>query len=79
MDSDNDDDKKAKDLVVKNEKSGVTHVYDAKTKRDQFGNYPIWHNRNSENKKKRLKSRANPKRSKKRMSLFNVSNPKDYK
>ena len=68
-----------KDLVVKNEKTGVTHIYDAKTKRDQFGNYPIWYNRNAEKKKKRIRSRLNPKRGKKRMSLFNVSNPKDYK
>lgn len=68
-----------KDLVVKNENTGVTHIYDGKTKRDQFGNFPIWYNRNAEKKKKRVRSRLNPKRGKKRMSLFNVSNPKDYK
>lgn len=68
-----------KDLVVKNEKTGVTHIYDGKTKKDQFGNFPIWYNRNAEKKKKRIRSRQNPKRGKKRMSLFNVSNPKDYK
>lgn len=73
------DGKKVQPLVVKNDKTGVTHIHDPKTKRDQFGNYPIWHNRNAEKKKKRVRSRLNPKRSKKRMSLFNVSNPKDYK
>lgn len=69
----------AKDLVVKNEKTGVTHVYDAKTKRDQFGNFPIWYNRNAEKKKKRIRSKLNPRRGKKLMSLFNVANRKDYK
>lgn len=68
-----------KDLVVKNEKTGVTHIYDAKTKRDQFGNFPVWYNRNAEKKKKRIRNKANPKRGKKLMSLFNVANRKDYK
>lgn len=79
MDDEAEEGGKVKDLVVKNEKTGVTHIYDAKTKRDQFGNYPIWYNRNAEKKKKRILSRTNPKRGKKLMSLFNVANRKDYK
>lgn len=79
MEGGSDDENGTKDLVVKNEKTGVTHIYDAKTKRDQFGNFPIWYNRNAEKKKKRIRSKANPKRGKKLMSLFNVANRKDYK
>lgn len=68
-----------KDLVVKNEKTGVTHIYDGKTKKDQFGNFPIWYNRNAEKKKKRVRCKQNPKRGKKLLNLFTVNNPKDYK
>uniref|UniRef100_A0A182K9V5 Uncharacterized protein n=1 Tax=Anopheles christyi TaxID=43041 RepID=A0A182K9V5_9DIPT len=43
--------KKDKTITVVNPKTNVTHRYNVKTKRDQFGQFPVWHNPRSERKK----------------------------
>lgn len=43
-------------VKVTNEKSSVEHIYDTKTMRDQFGNFPVWMNRR--HTKKKIKHRA---------------------
>ncbi|XP_035913524.1 protein LLP homolog [Anopheles stephensi] len=40
-------------VTVVNPKTKVKHVYNVKTKRDQFGQYPVWYNA----KKERMKQR----------------------
>uniref|UniRef100_A0A182SKS1 Uncharacterized protein n=1 Tax=Anopheles maculatus TaxID=74869 RepID=A0A182SKS1_9DIPT len=45
--------KREKYVTVINPKSNVKHVYNVKTKRDQFGQYPVWYNAKRERKKKR--------------------------
>lgn len=49
-------DKPGEIVKVTNEKSSVEHVYDTKTMRDQFGNFPVWMNRR--HTKKKIKHRA---------------------
>lgn len=71
--------KKLKSLPVVNEKTGVTHIYDAATKKDQFGNYPVWYNRQAEKKKKRSRLKKGSRGTRKHLSLFTVSNIGDYK
>ncbi|XP_055608768.1 protein LLP homolog [Uranotaenia lowii] len=51
-----------KDLVdteeyveIKNQESQVVHKYNAKTKRDQFGQYPVWYNAKKERRKQQIK------------------------
>ncbi|XP_052871693.1 protein LLP homolog isoform X2 [Anopheles cruzii] len=42
-------------IEVVNEKTKVKHVYNEKTKRDQFGSYPAWYNPKKEQRKQKLK------------------------
>ncbi|XP_050076296.1 protein LLP homolog [Anopheles maculipalpis] len=49
-------------VTVVNPKTNVKHVYNMKTKRDQFGQYPVWYNA----KKERLKQRRREGKSVKR-------------
>ncbi|XP_055529792.1 protein LLP homolog [Wyeomyia smithii] len=42
-------------VEVKHEKSNVTHRYNARTKRDQFGQYPVWYNAKKERRKQMIK------------------------
>lgn len=60
-------------MKVTNEKTGVEHVYDPKTKKDQFGNYPVWYNRQAEKKKKRGRNPNGSRRGNKRLTSHSVS------
>lgn len=42
-------------VEVAHETTGVKHRYNAKTKRDQFGQFPVWYNAKKERKKQLLK------------------------
>uniref|UniRef100_A0A182JLR6 Protein LLP homolog n=1 Tax=Anopheles atroparvus TaxID=41427 RepID=A0A182JLR6_ANOAO len=42
-------------VEVVNPTTNVKHVYNAKTKRDQFGNYPSWYNWKKEARKQKIK------------------------
>uniref|UniRef100_A0A0K8TQL7 Uncharacterized protein n=1 Tax=Tabanus bromius TaxID=304241 RepID=A0A0K8TQL7_TABBR len=56
--------KKGEKVETVNEKTGKVHVYDTKTGRDQYGNFPPWH-----------KGRKNPKRN----VRLNISRKKNFK
>uniref|UniRef100_A0A182PHQ5 Uncharacterized protein n=1 Tax=Anopheles epiroticus TaxID=199890 RepID=A0A182PHQ5_9DIPT len=43
--------KKEKFVTVVNPKTNVAHRYNVKTKRDQFGQYPVWYKPHKERKK----------------------------
>ncbi|XP_053672532.1 protein LLP homolog [Anopheles nili] len=54
--------KETKDIInhekyvsVVNPKTKVKHVYNIKTKRDQFGQYPVWYNVRKERRKQKLR------------------------
>ncbi|XP_059615945.1 protein LLP homolog [Phlebotomus argentipes] len=69
--------KKLKTVKVVNEKTEVEHVYNAKTMKDQFGNYPVWYKRRNEKRKKKLKGKDDGGKSRKnrRRNLFTVTDP----
>uniref|UniRef100_A0A1B0DAM0 Uncharacterized protein n=1 Tax=Phlebotomus papatasi TaxID=29031 RepID=A0A1B0DAM0_PHLPP len=50
--------KAPKTVKIFNEKTQVEHVYNAKTMKDQFGNYPVWYKRQLEKRKKKLVSQT---------------------
>ncbi|XP_055687021.1 protein LLP homolog [Lutzomyia longipalpis] len=69
--------KKLKKVTIVNEKTNVEHVYNAKTMKDQFGNYPVWYKRRLEKKKKHKKGNDNGAKSRKsrKQNLFTVTDP----
>uniref|UniRef100_A0A2M3ZFN0 Uncharacterized protein n=1 Tax=Anopheles braziliensis TaxID=58242 RepID=A0A2M3ZFN0_9DIPT len=42
-------------IEIVNPKTNVKHVYNEKTKRDQFGTYPVWYNAKKEQRKQKLR------------------------
>lgn len=42
-------------VEIVNPKTSVKHVFNAKTKRDQFGSYPVWYKKKKEDAKKKIK------------------------
>lgn len=46
-------------VEIVNPKSSVKHVFNAKTKRDQFGSYPVWYKKKKEDAKKKRKEGYN--------------------
>uniref|UniRef100_A0A1L8DBE3 Uncharacterized protein n=2 Tax=Nyssomyia neivai TaxID=330878 RepID=A0A1L8DBE3_9DIPT len=69
--------KKVKNVAIVNEKTNVEHVYNAKTMKDQFGNYPVWYKRRLEKKKKHKKGSDNGAKSRRarKRNLFTIADP----
>ncbi|XP_058461442.1 protein LLP homolog [Malaya genurostris] len=42
-------------VEVENQQSKIKHRYNAKTKQDQFGQYPVWYNAKKERRKKLIR------------------------
>ncbi|XP_023159606.1 protein LLP homolog [Drosophila hydei] len=55
-----------------NEKTGVEHVFNSKTLKDQFGNYPEWFKRKKTAKRLRKKQHAQKKNFKQAWTTVNV-------
>lgn len=47
---------KAKTMKVTNEKTGIVHIYNTNTMKDQFGTHPVWYHAN--NMKRKIKKRS---------------------
>lgn len=69
--------KAPKTVKMFNEKTQVEHVYNAKTMKDQFGNYPVWYKRQLEKRKKKIRGSNNGEKSRhgRRQNLFTATNP----
>lgn len=63
---------KGQPVVQVNEKSGVEHVYNSKTLKDQFGNYPAWFKKKKTAKRLRKKQHAQKKNFKQAWTTVNV-------
>ncbi|EDV95624.1 protein LLP homolog [Drosophila grimshawi] len=63
---------KGKEIFQVNEKTGVEHVYNSKTLKDQFGNYPAWFKKKKTAKRLRKKQHAQKKNFKQAWTTVNV-------
>ncbi|XP_030560895.1 protein LLP homolog [Drosophila novamexicana] len=63
---------KGKPIPQVNEKTGVEHVYNSKTLKDQFGNYPAWFKKKKTAKRLRKKQHAQKKNFKQAWTTVNV-------
>ncbi|EDW68432.1 protein LLP homolog [Drosophila virilis] len=63
---------KGKPIAQVNEKTGVEHVYNSKTLKDQFGNYPAWFKKKKTAKRLRKKQHAQKKNFKQAWTTVNV-------
>ncbi|XP_064541761.1 protein LLP homolog [Drosophila montana] len=63
---------KGKEIPQVNEKTGVEHVYNSKTLKDQFGNYPAWFKKKKTAKRLRKKQHAQKKNFKQAWTTVNV-------
>ncbi|KAH8302066.1 hypothetical protein KR044_002385 [Drosophila immigrans] len=63
---------KGKRVVQVNEKTGVEHVFNSKTLKDQFGNYPDWFKKKKSAKRLRKKQHAQKKNFKQAWTTVNV-------
>ncbi|XP_037929887.1 18 kDa learning-associated protein of slug-like [Teleopsis dalmanni] len=63
---------KGKKIKVVNENTGKEHIYNSKTLRDQFGNYPPWFKRNKTAKRLRKKDHARSRDFKQAWTTINV-------
>ncbi|EDW78958.1 protein LLP homolog [Drosophila tropicalis] len=59
-------------IAVTNEKTGVEHVFNSKTLKDQFGNYPAWFKKKKTAKRLRKKQHAQKKNFKQAWTTVNV-------
>ncbi|XP_034482904.1 protein LLP homolog [Drosophila innubila] len=63
---------KGQPVVQVNENTGVEHVYNSKTLKDQFGNYPAWFKKKKTAKRLRKKQHAQKKNFKQAWTTVNV-------
>ncbi|KAH8408360.1 hypothetical protein KR215_003543 [Drosophila sulfurigaster] len=63
---------KGKRIVQVNENTGVEHVFNTKTLKDQFGNYPAWFKKKKTAKRLRKKQHAQKKNFKQAWTTVNV-------
>ncbi|ALC45084.1 CG15019 [Drosophila busckii] len=63
---------KGSQVVQVNEKSGVEHVFNSKTLKDQFGNYPAWFKKKKTAKRLRKKQHSQKKNFKQAWTTVNV-------
>ncbi|KAM8710205.1 hypothetical protein ACLKA7_016921 [Drosophila subpalustris] len=63
---------KGQQVAQVNEKTGVEHVYNSKTLKDQFGNYPAWFKKKKTAKRLRKKQHAQKKNFKQAWTTVNV-------
>ncbi|EAA11316.4 protein LLP homolog [Anopheles arabiensis] len=69
--------KREKFITVVNPKTNVKHLYNVKTKRDQFGQYPAWYNPRKERKKQMVREGKDARRKEfrgKRMHFIDRTN-----
>nr|XP_040224458.2 protein LLP homolog [Anopheles coluzzii] len=69
--------KREKVITVVNPKTNVKHLYNVKTKRDQFGQYPAWYNPRKERKKQMVREGKDARRKEfrgKRMHFIDRTN-----
>lgn len=59
-------------VTVVNEKTGLTHVYNTKTLKDQHGSYPSWYKPRKTAKRMRKKDHARKRKFKQAWTVTNV-------